>query len=68
MPKPASWRKRPPRRPWSPDEDDALADMLSCGLAVEFWQHELPERDFGDILQRKLELVTTGQAQRAMEI
>lgn len=56
------------RRPWTETEDKALIDMCRIGLASEYWQTTLPERDFGDITDRRLALREAGQLQLAREI
>lgn len=49
-------RARPQLRPWSDDEDQRLRFMLGCGLAADFWKTEFPDRRFGEVLERRLEL------------
>ena len=65
---PPSWRKRPPPAPWTAEEDAELANMITCGLCAYFYQVGLPHRPFGEILQRRLDLVHSGQVQRARPI
>jgi len=45
-----------PTRPWSPEEDEALAEICSIGLASDFWRLALPDRRFGDIVDRRRDL------------
>lgn len=66
-------RRRPdwtPRsgRPFTPDEDQELCQMVRCGLASEYYQTVLPHRHFGEILDRRLHLIETGKLSRAPEI
>ena len=42
--------------------------MVRCGLASEYYQTVLPHRPFGEILERRLQLIETGQLQRAREL
>lgn len=49
-------RKDPPSRPWTPEEDERLAAMLRTGLASEFWHLEFPDRRFGELTDRRLDL------------
>jgi hypothetical protein len=39
--------------------------MVRCGLSSEHYQLGLPHRHFGEILDRRLELIEAGQVQRA---
>lgn len=55
---PSSWRRRQYPKAWTPEEDKALADMIRCGLSVDYYA--LPGRSFGEILDRRLELVEAG--------
>ena len=66
-------RRRPnwtPRsgHPFTQDEDRELCTMVRCGLSSEFYQQALPHRHFGEILDRRLQLIETGQLQRARAI
>lgn len=54
--------------PWTQDEDTALIDMCRVGLDSHYWQSNLPERDFGDITDRRLMLREAGQLQLARSI
>lgn len=68
MPRPnRAWsRRRHP--PFTPEEDRELCQMVRCGLASEYYQASLPGRPFGEILERRLQLIETGQLQRAGEL
>ncbi len=44
------------RRPWTPEEDATLAEIMTIGLANDFWPLALPNRRFGDIAERRIEL------------
>lgn len=60
VPRPGSGAvyQRPPggRRPWTPEEDRRLGEMMAVGLSSDFWSTALPERSFGEIAERRLEL------------
>jgi hypothetical protein len=43
------------RRPWTPDEDAVLAEIMAIGLANDFWPLALPDRCFGDVAERRIE-------------
>lgn len=47
--------------PWTPEEEAKLCQMVSCGLCVDHYARELPTRRFGEILERRLELVEAGR-------
>lgn len=57
--------RRAPSAPFSPDEDAKLKDMMSCGLAVDFYRLGCPDRSLGELLDRRLVLRETGQARLA---
>lgn len=59
---------RPTGRPFTPAEDQELCAMVRCGLASEYYQDVIPNRPFGEILTRRLELIEAGQLARAREI
>lgn len=65
---PASWRQRQPARAFTVDEDRELCAMVRCGLAVEHYALGLPERSFGELLERRLQLIEAGELQRARAI
>ena len=44
------------KRPWTPDEDDRLREMVAVGLSSDFWSSAFPDRSFGEIAERRLEL------------
>lgn len=44
------------RRPWTPEEDATLVEIMTIGLANDFWSLALPDRRFGDIAERRIEL------------
>jgi len=59
-------RRRQPRplpAPWSPDEDAKLADMVNLGVTTEAWPVQFPARRFGEVLERRLELIEAGRCQ-----
>ena len=68
--RPASWRRRarPPAAPFTLDEDAELKQMVRIGLSCDYYRIGLPDRGFGEILERRLQLIETGQLQRAREI
>jgi hypothetical protein len=52
-------RKRaavPDRPPFTPDEDEALREIMALGLSSEFWHLALPERTHNEICTRRLDL------------
>lgn len=55
-------------RPFTQDEDRELCTMVRCGLASEYWQQSLPHRHFGELLDRRLELIEAGELQLARAI
>jgi hypothetical protein len=48
------------RQPWTPDDDAKLIDMVRIGLCVDYYGPSFPDRRFGDILERRLELREAG--------
>jgi hypothetical protein len=67
---PKAWRERAreeaQRGPWKPEEDAQLIDATRCGLSVDYIA--IGDRTFGEMLQRRLELLSSGAVQRAREI
>jgi hypothetical protein len=62
-------RHRPHQRrdqaaPFTPSEDAELARMVGCGLASDFWHVGLPGRRFGEIAERRLQLIEAGAVRR----
>lgn len=53
-------RRKPAPLPWTEDEDARLADMIQCGLCVDFYPVGLPSRPLGDMLERRLQLIDAG--------
>jgi hypothetical protein len=53
-------RVRQQARPWAPDEERLLIDAVSCGLSSYFWRYAFPDRQFGEIADRRLELIEAG--------
>jgi hypothetical protein len=49
-------KRRPPPRPWTPDEDRRLSAMIRLGLSCDYWHIEFPDRRFGEIAERRLDL------------
>lgn len=69
MRKPRSWRRRPiAASPFTQDEDHELKQMVRCGLDCDFYQVGLPHRSFGEILERRLQLIQAGELERARAI
>lgn len=69
MRKPASWRRRPKTAaPFTQDEDRELTQMVRCGLDCTYYQIGLPDRGFGEILERRLQLIQSGKLERARAI
>jgi|TARA_Y100000815_G_scaffold141107_1_gene127664 hypothetical protein len=68
--KPISWRRRAkaPAAAFTLEEDAELKDMVRIGLDCNYYQVGLPDRGFGEILERRLQLIENGQLQRAREI
>ena len=68
--RPASWRRRArtPLRPFTIEEDAELKQMVRIGLCCDYYKLGLPSRSYGEILERRLQLVETGELQRAREI
>lgn len=57
-----------PAAPFNADEDAELTNMVTCGLACEYYRIGLPHRPFGQILERRLQLIQAGALQRATAI
>jgi len=61
--KPKSWTQRAReirmRGPWTEDEDRELINAVSCGLSSDYW--EIGDRTFGEIAERRLELIASGR-------
>lgn len=53
-------RANPPRLPWTPEEESKLIEIASIGLDSAFWHLALPNRRFGEIADRRLELREAG--------
>lgn len=49
-------RRRPAPRPWTAEEDARLREIMAIGLCNEFWSTALPDRSFGEIVERRLDL------------
>jgi hypothetical protein len=60
----ANWKRRAPAAPFTPAEDAELARMVACGLASDFWHLGLPDRPFGEIAERRLQLIQAGAVRR----
>lgn len=54
-------RKVDPRPPWSADEDARLIEMASVGLCGTQWEAIFPDRRWGDVAERRMELVDAGR-------
>ena len=54
-------RKVDPRPPWSDDEDGQLIEVAQAGLCCTKWDAIFPDRRFGDIAERRMELVDAGR-------
>lgn len=54
-------RKVDPRPAWTAEEDARLIDMASAGLCGTQWEAIFPERRFGDVAERRMELVDAGR-------
>lgn len=70
MPRPIWSRRRrsAPLAPFTAQEDAELAQMVRCGLSCDYYRSHLPGRTFGEILDRRLQLIQSGQLQRAAPI
>ena len=68
--RPASWRRRARTQaaPFTLEEDAELKQMVRIGLSCDYYKLGLPDRGYGEILERRLQLIETGQLQRAREI
>lgn len=49
-----------PPRPWTPEEDEKVAEIARIGLASDHWTLALPGRTFGEIAERRLSLREQG--------
>lgn len=60
---PKSWKQRN-LAPWTPTEDAALTSIATMGLCTTFsseaYRNALPDRRYGEVLERRLELVEAG--------
>lgn len=63
-----TWRRRSPAAAFTPNEDAELCQMVRCGLSVDFYSVGLPGRPLGEILDRRLQLIQSGQLRRAPSI
>jgi len=63
---PSSWRRRPGPRPWTDEEDAEIINATGCGLSVDYLHIE--GRTFGELMERRLELIEAGRVQRARAI
>lgn len=63
---PRSWKQRD-QRPFNPAEDAAIMEVASIGLCASHIDHafnsRLPERRFGDVLERRNQLAEMGLLQ-----
>lgn len=61
---PKSWRERDKRtpEPWTEAEDERVIDIANCGVALCFAMDFLPDRTFGEIVERRLQLREAGRA------
>lgn len=50
-----------PRPIWTAEEDQRLIDVASAGLCGTQWDGLFPDRKFGDIAERRMELVDAGR-------
>jgi hypothetical protein len=60
----AQWKRRAPASPFTAAEDAELVRMVACGLASDFWHIGLPDRPFGEIADRRLQLIQAGAVAR----
>jgi hypothetical protein len=51
-------------RPWTAEEDAEVIAIANCGVNSWAWQTNLPDRSFGEIAERRLELREAGEAGR----
>lgn len=63
---PPSWRKRPKPKPWTDEEDAEIIRATACGLCLDHFH--LEGRLFGDVLERRCELIEAGLVQMARAI
>ena len=54
-------RKADPRPVWTADDDARLIEASEAGLCTTHWDAIFPERRFGDIAERRMELVDEGR-------
>jgi hypothetical protein len=55
-----AWRNRPTPPPWTAEEEAELIQMCRIGLSCDFYKTALPDRQFGDILEKRLTLREAG--------
>lgn len=70
-PRKPDWMQRratAPAAPFTPAEDAELANMVRCGLDCTYYKLGLPDRPFGQILDRRLQLIQAGRLERAPAI
>lgn len=59
MPRKA-WPTFPPSEPWTPEEDEKIAEITQIGLASHCWPTALPGRRHSEIVARRLDLQDAG--------
>ncbi|WP_225205073.1 hypothetical protein [Novosphingobium huizhouense] len=59
---------RPLAVPFTPQEDEALCQMVRVGLSCDYWQAQLPGRTFGELLERRMDLIDRGVLRSARPI
>lgn len=52
--------KRPPTAPFTEAEDAKVVEITQIGLSSDLWHLALPERTFGEIVERRLQLRERG--------
>lgn len=56
------WKQpRPIPAPWTQAEEAELIQMCRCGLSCDYYKTALPNRTFGEILEKRLSLREAGQ-------
>lgn len=58
---PAWKRPWPEPKPWTPEEEARLIDAAGCGLSCDYWKDIFPDRRFGDVADKALNLREAGQ-------
>jgi hypothetical protein len=55
-------------RPFTEAEDKELKALATVGLSVDYWKAAIPDRQLGELLERRLQLREAGELELARPI